>query len=142
MKNLFVIILLLLAGLNACRENPKEKDIIPPERMSRILTDVLLAKEAYVQKKSLFDKDSIQPVESVLKSYGIDSVAFKRSLIYYGDRPEMFEEIYKRVIKQLEHKRDSLDAVIRAKRPEKQKSANKNKEGNNRFPVLNPLKGK
>ncbi len=129
----------LLLFLLACQHNDKKKNIIPPEKMTRILTDVLLAKEMYIQKKPEFDKDSIQPVESILKSYGTDSLQFQQALTYYANRPETFKKIYDQVIQNLERKLDSIDATTKNKKTNKNKKNNPKKNTSTGIPKLNNI---
>ncbi len=106
----------LLGLLLACSEgHTMEKNIIPEKKMTRIMADVVLAKEFYFQNIKKFDEDSIHPVWSVLKSYGTDSAAFYRSLEYYASRTGEFARMYEEVQKIVQKKKDSLDKTVRVK---------------------------
>ncbi|GEM_PF-4357702 len=106
----------LITLLFACSDSETgEKDIIPEKKMIRIMADVVLAKEIYVQNATEFDKDSIHPVYSVLKSYGTDSAVFYKSLDYYAKRTEEFARMYKQVEQIIQKKKDSLDKTVKIK---------------------------
>jgi len=120
-------LLLILLGFFACshKEKKPEKLISQPE-MTRIITDVLTAKEIYQQKKNYFDKNDLNPVTAVLKKYGIDSVRYMQSLDYYADHPDIFLRMYKQVENNIKRKRDSLDKLMKNKR-KNQKAVEKKK---------------
>ncbi len=108
---------LLAFLLGACggRESVPS-DVIPPERMARITADVLIAREAYTQKKNEWDKRRIHPLLAVMKDYGIDTVQYYRSLEWYGKHPEIFQRIYTITDSIIQKRLDSLDRTVKVKR--------------------------
>lgn len=90
--------------------------IIPPGQMARITADVLMAREAYTQKKKVFDKQNVHPLLAVMKDYGIDTVQYYRSLEWYGKHPEIFQRVYTLTDSIIQHRLDSLDLKVKVKR--------------------------
>jgi len=118
--------LLFLALLGACRGGGEKMPdgVLPPDRMARVTADMLVAKEAYAQKKKIFDSEDINPERSVLHTYGIDSVTYYRSLDYYSAHLDLFAEVYKQVDTLLHRRSDSL---LRQSKPVKDAGKQKKK---------------
>ena len=130
MKTVSTIIwVLFLALLGACRGGGEKMPggVLPPDRMARVTADMLVAKEAYHQKKKVFDRQGINPQKSVLQAYGIDSAAYVRSLDYYSARPALFIRVYRQVDSLIKRRTDSLDRSMENKKVKK--------------PVIKPRKG-
>ena len=76
------------------------KDIIPPDSMSRIMKDVILADEystAYLAKDSL-QKDKVSANQKILdgifKIHRISREEFQNSLKFYESRPDLNKRIF------------------------------------------------
>ena len=113
-------LLLITLLLTACTSNTiykKPKDLIPQELMVDLLADMYLANAAHNSKtKDLKRKVDFMPL--VYEKYGIDSLRFQKSNVYYMSRLNDYEKIYKKVEKRLkvmldttELKQDRIDSI-------------------------------
>lgn len=95
-----IAVFLLLAGLlTACGNQKKVPDgIIPTDRMTDILWDVLVADELVNQRLPVdtgtrrFDT-SILLYQQIADKHKTSQQAFKNSLAYYEKRPDLFQVI-------------------------------------------------
>lgn len=105
-------VLLLITGMlliNACnktnRSGIRSSEVIPPEKMTELLTDLYLADGLlnYPPIRSDYSqKDSIESYMDVIESHGLTKEKADRSMRYYFiDKPDKYEEIYDRVIENL-----------------------------------------
>lgn len=106
-----ILCLLLLFILISCSEEviKKPEDLIPPEKMTRILYDLAILDAAKNTNPSTLESYNIEVMDYVYKRHGIDSTRFINSDIYYASRPLEYEAIYKRVEFLLEQEKDSLE---------------------------------
>jgi hypothetical protein len=115
--------------LVACTSNTiykKPEDLIPPDQMVDLLTDIYLANGAY-SVTNKFGQNKVEYMPLVYEKYHIDSARFHHSNIYYMSRIDEYEAIYKEVKKRLiELKiKDSLEHHTK-KIPQKQSKQRKN----------------
>lgn len=82
----------------------KPDGLIPETKMIQVLKD-LTVMEAHVQQKypSIQQnyKVMIETGDAIFKKHGIDSLAFKESMDYYGSRQEKMQELYSKVLDQI-----------------------------------------
>ena len=94
-----IVVLVLTVFITACTSNTiykKPKDLIPKEQMVDLLVDMYLANAAKnVKTKKLEKKINYMPL--VYEKYGIDSVRFQSSNLYYMSLIDDHEAIYKKV---------------------------------------------
>ena len=109
--------------------------IIPPGRMASITADVLMAREAYTQKKKAFDKQNVHPLLAVMKDYGIDTVQYYRSLEWYGKHPEIFQRVYTLTDSIIQYRLDSLDLKVKVKRDTSRKDGQEQKNKVKKVPL-------
>jgi len=99
----------------ACTSNTiykKPDNLIPEKQMIRILTDIYIANAARnVKTKDLTLYVNYRPL--IFKKYGIDSLQFHNSNLYYMSRIDDYEAIYKKVEKRLKKQFDSLEHLNR-----------------------------
>lgn len=107
------IVIFLLLTITACSPAAVKKpsDLIEEGKMIKILADIHLA-EGRVSKLNLQSNDSSQMIYQVLekrifKKYQIDTTAYRQSYRYYLSQPDDFNEIYKKVVKDLEAREKS-----------------------------------
>lgn len=96
--NLILIVILLSISLSCSRKVGDIEPILNEDKMANVLYDVLLAEsfvESYLMKDTTLSKDSLLKVEmdKVLKVYGISSVAFSKSYLYYKAHPIQLETV-------------------------------------------------
>ena len=124
---IFIIPIAFLMILSCKGDKDKPGNLLPEKQMKSVITDILIAKEMYVQKQKKIDSSGINPLESVFRKHRIDSVVFYNSLKYYLKHPETFLTMYKEIEADIKRKMDSLDKTKKAKRPEN-KDNGKNKK--------------
>ncbi len=104
-----LIITLATVFIAACTSNTiykKPKDLIPEEQMVDLLTDMYLATAAKnIKTKNLERNLDFMPL--VYKKYGIDSIRFQKSNVYYMSRIDDYEAIYKKVDARLQKMLDT-----------------------------------
>lgn len=96
----------------ACQDPGDERPdkLIPADKMADILTEVHLA-ESRVSRLGLRSVDSSNVVykhleKGIYQKFGVDTAAYNRSYIYYSSHPREMEAVYKRVVENLQKKRD------------------------------------
>jgi hypothetical protein len=122
-------VLLLFLVLASCGEKVIEapNDLIEKGKMADILYDLALINAAKSTNPGILEEGGIEPMEFLYKKYGVDSVQFVKSDIYYASIPLEYEAIYETVATRLEkNKKDSEDA-----RKRKNDSIQKLSEENN-----------
>lgn len=99
-------VILFCMILLACESEEKiPSDILTPERMVSILSDVHIAEARVTQMKfksmdsSVVVYDYLQ--KEIYKKYKTDSTEYKRSYDFYVSNPKMLEEIYSGVERKL-----------------------------------------
>jgi hypothetical protein len=114
--------------LQACRAEPDQgpKDLIPQDKMARILTEIHLA-EARISKMGISSMDSSNLLYKELegrlfKKYKVDTAVYQRSYTYYSMDPNKMADIYKRVTEELERrktpaKKDTKDSLPKKSLP-------------------------
>lgn len=120
----------LLLGLffSACQPNNQEaKNILSPEKMSSILTDLHLA-EAYILESRYRNEDTArvaytQLEKEVFKKYKTDSLTYAKSYRFYARNVTELNEIYNAVVDTLSYR----ESVAKAKEQKKDSLQNKKK---------------
>src|SRR6187399_285236 len=93
---LFIIPFILSFG--CIRDNKIPKDVIPQNEMRKIMWDLMRA-DAYVtdfvMKDSTRDKkaESVKLYEKIFDIHATSQEAFKKSLAFYQNRPDLFKVI-------------------------------------------------
>lgn len=109
--------LLLLCGLlilscgNPLMEEPE--NLIPREQMSDILYDLALLDAIDNSYPQVLSENDLQVMEFLYKKYGIDSLQFAQSDLYYASVPSEYQKIYEAVEERLTRMRDSISEVLR-----------------------------
>jgi len=104
-------LLFILFALFACQNKQEPKNILDRTTYKNIMRDLILAQKT---KEVIRTQDTTfpDPIALVYKTYGIDSIKLKKSTDYYAKNPKFFEEIYTEILKELQHKKDSLSKII------------------------------
>lgn len=108
--NLFFSALIFLL---ACNSTPN--GIIKRDRMTSLLVDIHLTDGGLmnvIQVPDTLYKYGNARYLAVFKKYDTDSNQFRRSYKYYTTQPEVFAAMYDDVLKALQIKTDSLNALI------------------------------
>ena len=94
----FLFIILIISNFACIRDNKVPKDVIPQNQMRKIMWDLMRA-DAYVSdfvmKDSTRDKktESAKLYEKIFDIHATSQEAFKKSLVFYQNRPDLFKVI-------------------------------------------------
>ncbi len=112
-----IIILLTSVFVFACTSNTiykKPADLIPKKQMVNLLTDMYLANAATNVKTKKLERN-LDYMPLVYEKYGIDSLRFQTSNVYYMSRIDDYEAIYKKVEARLQYMLDTTHAAKKLK---------------------------
>ncbi|MCJ8209492.1 DUF4296 domain-containing protein [Mucilaginibacter sp. RS28] len=106
--NLFFLVALFFA---ACKNDAVPENVLPKDRMVKVLTDVHLVDGSLynivITPDSLY-KYGMGKYLLVFKKNHTDTLQFRRSVQYYSSEPALFDEVYEQVVQNLQAKNDSL----------------------------------
>ena len=94
----FLFIIFIISNFACIRDNKIPKDVIPQNQMRNIMWDLMRA-DAYVtdfvMKDSACDKkaESAKLYEKIFDIHATSREAFKKSLVFYQNRPDLFKVI-------------------------------------------------
>lgn len=112
-----ITLLLGLALLVSCGDKIIETpdNLIPKEKMTQMLYDLAVINAAKstgsVTLESYFDS----PTTFLFEKYGVDSLQFVRSDVYYASQPLVYESIYKEVAAKLEKDKQMAEEARKKK---------------------------
>ncbi|HIZ86420.1 MAG TPA: DUF4296 domain-containing protein [Candidatus Coprenecus stercoravium] len=119
-KTLLYLLLtaVMAASFSSC--DRKRQGIIPKEVMSEIYYDIYLTDEA-VRTRYTFRKmaDTMRIYESIFNKYGYTTGDYNRSVEFYLERPDKFEDVFVTTKEMLEKRKAELNLILEAegKRP-------------------------
>ena len=107
------ILLISLLFFISCEEQLVEKpeNLIPKEQMISILYDIAVLNAAKEINSDVLLEYEIDPSEFVLEQYGIDSVVYAQSDLYYASVPKEYDAIYEAVKERLDKEKAELDEL-------------------------------
>lgn len=113
MKLKVSLLLLVLASV-ACGEKLVEKpeNLIPEEKMVSVLYDMALLDAIKSSHPQVIARNNIYVMDFLYEKYGIDSLQFVNSDLYYASIPSKYQAIYKAVEERLTRERDSISSII------------------------------
>jgi Domain of unknown function (DUF4296) len=100
------LLVILTGGLLACQPPEagveKPANLLPPDRMAAVLTEIHVA-EARVGRMGLRGADSSAIVYARLRQrifarQKVDTAAFTKSYVYYAAHPQQLEKLYKIIV--------------------------------------------
>ncbi|TNF70569.1 MAG: DUF4296 domain-containing protein [Bacteroidetes bacterium] len=103
--------LLILSCGKKLMEEPE--NLIPRGKMADILYDMALLDAIDNSYPQVLEENDLRTMEFLFEKYGIDSLQFVRSDLYYASIPEEYQKIYEAVEERLTKKRDSISEVLR-----------------------------
>ena len=106
-KMLFVIGLLAIACNEPVVEKPE--DLVPRETMVSLLYDLAILHAAKGVNPKLIKEKDMHTMEFLFNKYGIDSVRYMRSDLYYASVPEEYEAIYAAVVDRLDSTKQAIE---------------------------------
>ncbi len=112
----FFFLLPLLVFLS-CAEKVIEppENLISKDKMIDLLYDLELLNAAKSNKHEALEKHAVETMPYLFDKYGIDSVQFVESDLYYASIPLEYEAIYKTIQERLEEKIKVLDEARKQK---------------------------
>lgn len=114
MKYIKIVHIIICFLLISCTSNTilkKPDNLIPPNKMEDLLTDMFIASGAK-RTTNVLGKRNINYYPAIFKKYKIDSAQFKRSNYYYTSKIDAYDVILMEVEKRLKYKRDSISSIL------------------------------
>ncbi|NNJ89346.1 MAG: DUF4296 domain-containing protein [Eudoraea sp.] len=110
MKKLVLFLLVLVIG-TSCVEKiiKKPDDLIPREKMTQLLYDLAILNAAKGTNSAILEVHFDSPTYFLFEQYGVDSLQFVHSDIYYASQPLLYEAIYKEVAAKLEKEKNEIE---------------------------------
>ncbi len=95
-----IYLLALLFFVIACAEKviKKPNNLLPMAKMEHILYDIAILTAAKNINAELLRKNNIEVMEYIYAKYGVDSIQFAESDIYYASIPSSYEAIYTKIL--------------------------------------------
>ncbi len=108
-KRLFLI--LIIAFVLSCAEEviKKPEDLIPRETMTDLVYEMAVLNAAKSTNKAILEGHFEDPTDFLFRQYGVDSLQFVKSDMYYASQPLVYEAIYEEVSARLEKERTLLE---------------------------------
>lgn len=122
-----LLALSILCCVFACNEKVIEPpaDLIAKDKMLDILYDLAIINSAKGINSSILEQNGIDPMGYIYEKYGIDSVQFVKSDVYYASVPEQYEELYQELASRIKKDRENLEAAKKSKQDSLKKSKEK-----------------
>ena len=90
-------------------------DLIPPDQMSEVMTDIILMKNIKREASYIQDKEDLLVAEYLYEKHGIDSAQLASSQSYYAKNPKKYVPIFKKIQLELDRLNDSINESMRIK---------------------------
>ena len=116
-RHIFIILTAALLCLSSCRE---KESIIPKDIMSQIYYDIYMTDEAVDVNYGLRRMaDTMRIYEPIFNKYGYTTDDYNRSVDFYLERPDKFEDVFEDTKTMLEKRKAELNSILEAegKRP-------------------------
>jgi len=99
--------------LSSCAEELIEKpdNLIPEDKMVSIIKDMAIVNAGKTTNLSKLRENGVDPTTYIFKKFEIDSTQFVDSDRYYASKPLRYENMYKKVVADLETQRLELEAA-------------------------------
>ena len=112
MRLIFFLVLTVLLGC-AEKQLDKPKNLLSKEEMVDILFDISALNAIDGTYPNVLERNDLSVMGYVYEKYGIDSVQFASSDLYYASFPQVYEAIYQALEERMGQKRDSINEVLR-----------------------------
>ena len=107
-KNIFLLSLVVFS-CTATGDNKPPNDLIPPDQMSEVMTDIILMKNIKREASYIQDKEDLLVAEYLYEKHGIDSAQLASSQSYYAKNPKKYVPIFREVELELNRLNDSIN---------------------------------
>ena len=111
----YIGFVLMLAGCGEQLMQPPG-NLIPKAQMTDILFDISILDAINNSYPNALERNGIEIMPFVYDKYGIDSVQFAQSDLFYASRPVEYQEIYEALEARILQKKDSITEVIQGAR--------------------------
>lgn len=110
MKKRFAL-MAVVALIFSCAEEvvKKPEDLIPRDTMTELLYEMAVLNAAKSTNKAILEEQFDDPTEFLFKQYGVDSLQFVKSDVYYASQPLVYESIYKEVEARLDKEKKAFE---------------------------------
>ncbi len=125
-----VLVVLLATAFFGCSEKVIEppENLIPVDQMTEIYYDLAIINAAKKINRGHLDNYNFETMPYIYNKYGIDSIQFVRSDIYYASIPLKYEAMYKTIEERLEEEKSVFDASKERQSDSLRKVANEQRE--------------
>ena len=95
----------------SCAEEVIEKpdNLIPQEKMINIIYDMAMLNAAKEINSQILSEYVKQPSDFIFNKYGIDSIQYTKSDLYYASIPAEYDKIYNAVKMRLDKEKNEID---------------------------------
>jgi hypothetical protein len=106
LKTIFGLLLIV-----SCAEEVIEKpdNLIAREKMTELLYDLAILDAAKSTNSAILEAHFDSPTSFLFKQYGVDSLQFVKSDLYYASQPLVYEAIYKEVEDRLAKEKEKVE---------------------------------
>jgi hypothetical protein len=116
---IFLIRLMIFSGLFllACNNKKVPRGILPPEKMQRVMWDIIRADELathtiYTIPDTQLEDYAVKIYKDVLAIHGVDKESFVKSFRFYLSRPDLTRVIFDTMINRANRERDMITRAI------------------------------
>ena len=119
--------LLFLGVLGSCAEKVIEppENLIPKEKMTEVLYDLALLNSARTTNPKALKDHSVEIMPFLFEKYGIDSIQFVQSDLYYASFPLEYEAMYNTIESRLDKEVKAIDEERKQKNDKSRKKADR-----------------
>lgn len=100
-KGLYLLVIIFVVASCAEKVIKEPKNLIPLDKMEHILYDIAIINAAKNIDAQILRKNNVEAMEYVYTKYGIDSIQFVESDIYYASIPSDYEAMYSKILDSL-----------------------------------------
>lgn len=108
-KYIFYVLISVLVYSCAEEVIKKPEDLIPRDTMTELIYEMALLNSAKGTNRAILEKHFENPTDFLFRQYGVDSLQFVKSDVYYASQPLVYEAIYKEVAARLEKEKTSFE---------------------------------
>ena len=113
-KNIFLLSL-VVSSCTATGDNKPPNDLIPPDQMSEVMTDIILMKNIKRNDYAIKEKKNLLVDQYLFDKYGIDSLQLASSQEFYAKNPKKYIPIFKKAQIKIGIIKDSVEQkMVRA----------------------------
>lgn len=112
MNKIIILLLFLVSSCTEMGDNKPPDNLIPPQAMSDIMTDIILMKNIKRNNYAPKEKKHLLTDQYLFDKYGIDSLQLANSQEFYTKNPKKYIPIFKEVQIKIEKIKDSIQTIM------------------------------